>query len=156
MGTEWVAAGRALTRNGPIVMKLGGVSMIQYRVEVTYPNGASIRPAPSTNNTGVGVYPAGTMFYASAIVPDLDDPTNQNKSWAVVESDPLNLTKYAGMFVAVKYPSASRPEDRATEEPVPSSEPLPAPQPTDGTITVHVELDDNGTIFTGDVTLTRK
>ena len=126
--------------------------MIQYRVEVTYINGASIRPSPSTMNTAVGNYPAGSIFYASALVADKDDPTNPNKSWAVVDSDPVNMYKYAGMFVAVKYPSASGPVDRADEEPVSD----PPPPSTDGTITVHVELNDNGTIYSGDVTLARE
>jgi hypothetical protein len=125
--------------------------MIQYRVEVTYFKGASIRPTPSTNNVGVGTYPAGSIFYASALVADNDDPTNPNKSWAVVESDPVNMYKYAGMFVAVKYPSASGPTDRADEEPV--SDP---PPPTDETVTVHVELNDNGTLYSGDVTLAKE
>lgn len=129
--------------------------MIQYRVEVTYVNGASIRPSPSTNNAKVGTYPAGSIFYASALVADKDDPTNPNKSWAVVESDPINLSKYAGMFVAVKYPSSTGPMDRADEEPV-SDSPPPDPPPTDGSVTVHVELDDNGTIYSGDVTLARQ
>jgi hypothetical protein len=125
--------------------------MIQYRVEVTYANGASIRPTPSTYNVSVGVYPAGSIFYASALVADKDDPTNANKSWAVVESDPVNMYKYAGMFVAVKYPSASGPTDRADEEPV--SDPPPPPEET---VTVHVELDDNGTLYAGDVTLSKQ
>ena len=129
--------------------------MIQYRVEVTYFKGASIRPTPSTNNVGVGTYPAGSIFYASALVADKDDPTNANKSWAVVESDPVNMYKYAGKFVAVKYPSASGPVDRADEEPV--SDPPPAPPPpAGGGITAHVELNDNGTIYSGDVTLARE
>jgi len=126
--------------------------MIQYRVEITYANGASIRPAPSVNNIGVGTYPAKSIFYASALVPDKDDPTNKNKSWAVVDSDPVNLAKYAGMFVAVKYPLASRPVNRAVEDPVSS----PPPTPTDGSVTVHVELNDSGTIYTGDVTLAKQ
>jgi hypothetical protein len=128
--------------------------MIKYRVEVTYVNGASIRPSPSTNNTKVGTYPAGSIFYASALVADQDDPTNVNKSWAVVDSDPVNLYKYAGMFVAVKYPAASGPVDRADEEPV--SDPPPSPPPADETFTVHVQLDDNGTIYSGDATLTKQ
>jgi hypothetical protein len=128
--------------------------MIQYRVEVTYTKGASIRPSPSTNNVSVGTYPAGSIFYASALVADKDDPTNPNKSWAVVESDPVNMYKYAGMFVAVKYPSSTGPQDRADEEPV--SDPPPAPPPTGETVTVHVELDDNGTIYSGDATLSKQ
>jgi hypothetical protein len=128
--------------------------MIQYRVEVTYINGASIRPTPSTRNTAAGNYPAGSIFYASALVADQDDPANPNKSWAVVDSDPVNMYKYAGMFVAVKYPSASGPVDRADEEPV--SDPPPAPPPpAAGNITAHIELNDNGTIYSGDVTLAR-
>ena len=126
--------------------------MIQYRVEVTYINGASIRPSPSTMNTAVGNYPAGSIFYASALVADKDDPNNANKSWAVVESDPVNMYKYAGMFVAVKYPSSSGPVDRADEEPVID----PPDPPTDETVTVHVELDDNGTFYSGDMTLSRQ
>jgi hypothetical protein len=126
--------------------------MIQYRVEVTYVNGASIRPSPSTNNTKVGTYPAGSIFYASALVADQDDPTNVNKSWAVIDSDPVYLYKYAGMFVAVKYPAASGPVDRADEEPVSD----PPPSPADETFTVHVQLDDNGTIYSGDATLTKQ
>jgi hypothetical protein len=133
--------------------------MIQYRVEVTYPNGASIRPAPSTYNTAVGTYPDGSIFYASALVADKDDPTNANKAWAVIDSDPVNLYKYAGMFVAVKYPSSAGPVDRADEEPVsdpPPPDPPPSPPPTGETVTVHVELDDNGTIYSGDVTLAKQ
>jgi len=128
--------------------------MIQYRVEVTYENGASIRPKPSTNNVAVGNYPAGSIFYASALVADKDDPTNANKSWAVVESDPVNLYKYAGMFVAVKYPSSTGPTDRADEEPV--TDPPQPPPPTEETVTVHVELDDNGTLYAGDATLAKQ
>ena len=127
--------------------------MIQYRVEVTYAKGASIRPAPSTFNTAVGTYPAGSIFYASALVADKDDPNNANKSWAVVESDPVNMYKYAGMFVAVKYPSSSGPVDRADEEPVSDTEP---PPPTAETVTVHVELDDNGTLYSGNATLAKQ
>ena len=128
--------------------------MANYKVMVTYPNGAGIRPTPSTSNTAVGLYPSGSVFYASDIVPDLNDPTNVNKRWAVVESDPVNLAKFAGKYVAVEYPGSSGPVDRAVEEPV--SEPPPAPPPANGTVTVHVELDDNGTIYTGDVTLTKQ
>jgi hypothetical protein len=125
--------------------------MIQYRVEVTYSKGASIRPAPSTNNMAVGFYPATSIFYASALVADKDDPTNANKSWAVIDSDPVNMYKFAGMFVAVKYPSSSGPVDRADEEPM-----TDPPPPTGETVTVHVELDDNGTIYSGDATLAKQ
>ena len=130
--------------------------MAKYKVMVTYPNGASIRPTPSTNNSGLGIYPKGSVFYASDIVPDLSDPTNTNKRWAVVESDPVNLTKFAGKYVAVEYPGSTGPIDRAVEEPVPAPTPGPEPPPSNGSVTVHVELDDNGTIYTGDVTLKKQ
>jgi hypothetical protein len=129
--------------------------MAKYKVLVTYPNGASIRPTPSTNNSAVGIYPQGATFYASDIVSDLTDPTNQDKRWAVVESDPVDLTKYTGRYVAVEYPGTSGPIDRADEEPI-TSPPPPDPPPTDGAITVHVELNDNGTIYSGDVSLTQQ
>jgi len=125
--------------------------MIKYKVMVTYVGGASIRPTPSTSNSAVGMYPKGAIFYASEIIPDLNDPGNADKRWAVVENDPVNLAKFAGKYVAVEYPSSSGPLDRALEELVPSE-----PPPSNGTISVHIELDDNGTIYVGDVTLTQR
>ena len=130
--------------------------MAKYRVTVTWKDGASIRPAPSTANSAVGFYAKGAVFLASELVPDKDDPTNVNKSWAVVESDAVNGVTYAGKYVAVKYPASSGSGDRAVEDPVTTPPPTPPPPPSTAPITVHIELNDNGTIYAGDVTLTKK
>jgi hypothetical protein len=139
-----------------IFMKSGGVTVAKYKVTVTWKDGASIRPGPSTGNAAVGIYAKGAVFLASELVPDKDDPTNANKSWAVVESDAVNGTKFVGKYVAVKYPASSGSGDRAVEDPVTTSPPTPPPPSSDAPITVHIELNDNGTIYAGDVTLTKK
>lgn len=118
-----------------IVIKTGGIPMAKYKVTVTWDSGASIRPEPSTSNQGVGVYPDNAVFYASELLADVDSPNDPTKQWAKVESDPVNGTRYAGKFVAVKYPASSGAVDRCVVEDATN----PPPPPTASVID-HIEV----------------
>lgn len=114
----------------------GGNPMANYKCTVIWDGGASIRPEPSTSNNAVGLYSDNSVFYASELVPDADDPNNTAKVWARVESDPINGTKWAGKFVAVKYPASSGAVDRCTVEDLTAP---PPPPPPGGAVIDHFE-----------------
>lgn len=117
-----------------IVIKSGGGSMAKYKCTVIWSSGASIRPEPSTSNSGVGVYPLDAIFYASELVPDMDSPADTSKQWAKIESDPVHGTQFAGKYVAVKYPASSGAVDRCRVEDV------TAPPPPSGASIDHIEV----------------
>lgn len=116
----------------------------KYKCTVTWDKGASIRVAPTTGDANPNpVYPDNAVFLASALVPDQDDPTNPEKQWATIESDPVNGTQYAGRYVAVKYPSSTAGVFiRATVEDLSAP-----PPPTGMSVTLAVKRED-GTVLT--------
>lgn len=118
-----------------IVVKPGGIPMAKYKCTVTWPSGASVRPEPSTSNSGISVYPDGAVFYASELLADADTPADTNKQWAKIENDPINGTKYAGNFVAVKYPASSGAIDRCLVE-----DTSVTPPPPSGATIDHIEV----------------
>lgn len=118
-----------------ITIKAGGGNMAKYKCTVVWDSGASVRPSPSTNNSSVAVYPDNFVFYASELVPDANAPADVTKQWAKVDSDPVNGTKWAGKYVAVKYPASSGAVTRCTVEDTTT----PPPPPSGSTID-HIDV----------------
>lgn len=109
----------------------------KYKCVVTWDNGASVRPAPSTANTGIGVYQDGEVFFASELLADPDDPSNPQKQWAKVSSDPRNGTLYDDKYVAVKYPASSGAFERVTVEEIGAPPPPPPSGATVDYVIIH-------------------
>lgn len=95
--------------------------MNKYEVTVVWTDGASVKNNPNTGGGALHVFRKDDVFFASDIVPDSIDPNNLNKAWAKISEG-----VYAGKYVAVSYPSASRGNLRCTWEEV-DSEPEPTP-----------------------------
>lgn len=93
-----------------------------YEVKIVWANGASVKNGANVGGNALQVFPVGTIFQASEIVPDSLDPANINKRWAKIEGG-----AWHGKYVAVLYPSSSGNPVRATWEAVGNVLPVPAP-----------------------------
>lgn len=94
-----------------------------FNVEITWEKGASVKNNPNVGGNALFVFPKGSTFVSSELVPDNTDPANVNKRWAKIEGG-----AWHGKFVAVSYPSSSGNPVRATWEAIVDQGEEPAPE----------------------------